>query len=788
MNDLVILQSTQGICAYLESVYGSAAANRGVCVGFDHRAAAGCSSKSFALQAAKVFLSSSFKVWLFHEVVATPFVPWCLEQCGCCAGVMVTASHNPAADNGYKIYWSNGAQIIPPHDAKMAAFIEENLEPWESLADVQEVLNHPLCKDPKADGVMDAYFHRLPSLRCSEENVATAMSVVYTAMHGVGCPFVLQAFDAFGHRDSLHLVAAQCEPDPTFPTVAFPNPEEGKGALKLAFEEADRVGSNLVLANDPDADRLAVAERSGPKASWHVFTGNELGALLGHWAWCCWRKRHPQGDASKVRMVGSAVSSKFLARIASHEGFRFVETLTGFKWMGSKSAELRAEGYDVIFAYEEAIGFCCGDLVKDKDGIAAASVFVEMAKALLKEGKSCQQQLEQLYRKYGALQSLNSYVKSPDSSLTTRIFAAQRGSDKSCYPKTVGDFKVTAVRDLTIGYDSRTSDGQPELPLNLGGEMITYYFSEVNAEVTLRSSGTEPKIKWYSEMRSDVAGDPKLQQLVRSVVCTLLDPVANGLEIRSEDRELLMAQGGLLLGSTDRQARGERQAMLGTRPAQAEARAEVTSSRARKPPLRGSCRFSSDCREPGAEPGTADPLSDTMRGTMGKATPTVPGLGCRAAVETAAALILQRYWRKQRRQPAPAPLGPCRLYQGGAYPHHAAARIQRAWRVSLWRRAFMAYAEHQAFVQCVRPEGLPFSCAQVGWLGSFEWLLRNQKVFGTELAEAEDRQLWSLEKSLAPPDNDIDPWGHRELHRHLAVPWRRGVKGGLLMFHGACTA
>eukprot|EP00434_Breviolum_minutum_P030793 symbB.v1.2.027230.t2/scaffold2778.1/size70658/8 len=504
MNDLVVLQSSQGVCAYLESVFGSAAQSRGICVGFDHRAAAGCSSKSFALQVARVFLLRGFKVWLFRDVVATPMVPWCLEQCGCCAGVMITASHNPAADNGYKLYWSNGAQIIPPHDAKVAQLIEENLEPWASQpGDLEaEVISNPLCKDPKEDGVLDAYFQRLQTLRCSEELLQ-------------GCA-------------ELELLTL---------TVLT---EEGKGALKLAFEEADKVPSiNLVLANDPDADRLAVAEREPGGHAWHVFTGNELGALLGHWAWCCWRKKNPPpADAAKVCMVGSAVSSKFLASMAAKEGFRFVETLTGFKWMGSKSADLRAEGYDVIFAYEEAIGFCCGDMVKDKDGIAAASVFVEMAKSLSHEGRSCRQHLRELYEKYGTLQSLNSYLKSPDPSITTRIFAAQRGKDPSSYPKRLGDFAVTAVRDLTIGYDSRTPDGKPELPLNLGGEMITYYFDEASsAEVTLRSSGTEPKIKFYSEMHS--RDDVQLRSLVRHVVLRLLDPVTHGLEMRPEDKELL---------------------------------------------------------------------------------------------------------------------------------------------------------------------------------------------------------------------------------------------------------
>ncbi|CAK9092456.1 unnamed protein product [Durusdinium trenchii] len=552
MNDLVVLQSTQGVCAYLESVFGAEAKRRGVCVGFDHRAGAGCSSKSFATQVSKVFLSRGFTVWLFRDLVATPFVPWCIEQRGCCAGIMITASHNPAADNGYKLYWSNGAQIIPPHDAKVAALIDDNLEPWTEMQQT-EVTTNPLCKDPGVEGVIASYFERLKSLKCLKSLNVEVLPVVYTAMHGVGCPFVQQAFDAFGHgRESLRLVGAQCEPDPSFPTVAFPNPEEGKGALQLAFQEADSAKCNLVIANDPDADRLAVAERNC--GEWHVFSGNELGALLGHWAFRCWQLRNdknPKADVSRVCMVASTVSSKFLKHLAAKEGFRFVETLTGFKWMGSRSAELRNEGFEVIFSYEEAIGFCVGDMVKDKDGVAAAAVFVEMAKALRNEGTTCFQHLHKLYLEhlgtvyflmYGRPLLLQSYVKSPDPSVTRKLFEAQRGGDQKSYPKCLGGFVVTGVRDLTVGYDSRTPDGVPELPLNLGGEMITYYFDAVEADVTLRSSGTEPKIKFYSEMRSDKGDVSELRKLVRAVVCTLLDPFAHGLEVRPEDQELLTKQ------------------------------------------------------------------------------------------------------------------------------------------------------------------------------------------------------------------------------------------------------
>lgn len=216
--------------------------------------------------------------------------------------------------------------------------------------------------------------------------------------------------------------------------------------------------------------------------------------------------------------------------------------------MGSKSAELRAAGYEVLFAFEEAIGFCVGDLVKDKDGVAAAATFAEMAKQLKKEGKTCRGHLADLYDTYGHVLSLNSYVKSADPALTRRIFERQRSGgakDGVGRYRSVEGFKITGVRDLTVGYDcdTRTTDGKPELPLNLGGEMITYYFGDEEAQVTLRTSGTEPKIKWYSEMRcrkdDRQAAQGRLEKLMREVVVRLLDPHGNALEVRPEDRELL---------------------------------------------------------------------------------------------------------------------------------------------------------------------------------------------------------------------------------------------------------
>eukprot|EP00929_Paragymnodinium_shiwhaense_P100530 TRINITY_DN6291_c0_g1_i1.p1 TRINITY_DN6291_c0_g1~~TRINITY_DN6291_c0_g1_i1.p1 ORF type:complete len:657 (-),score=170.73 TRINITY_DN6291_c0_g1_i1:210-1886(-) len=547
MNDLVVVQSTQGVCAYLEKCFGEEGKKRGVVIGYDHRGRNGCNSRSFAQKAAAVFRHKGFEVYLFEDIVATPLVPFVLEAKKCCAGIMITASHNPADDNGYKLYWENAAQIIPPHDSHIAELIEECLEPWsETYGKGAEGVN-----TVKLDGdLVNAYFKKVSALcRFGSDNALLGRDypITYTAMHGVGTPFVKRSFEAFQHgQASLLVVDEQCSPDPNFPTVAFPNPEEGKGALKLAFAKAESCNSRLVLANDPDADRLAVAERKADGA-WHMFSGNDIGALLGHWAWRMWKLRNPQADASRVCMIASTVSSKFLASVARKEGFKFYETLTGFKWMGSKSYELQKQGFEVLFTYEEAIGFCYGDVVKDKDGVCAAAVFAEMAKQLQKEGKSCLQHLEHLYDTYGHVLQLNSYVKSPDPALTRKIFAKQRGEPDSQgkykYAAKVDAFAVTGVRDLTVGYDTRQPDGKPELPLNLGGEMITYYFDEIEAMVTLRSSGTEPKIKWYSEMRSAAdakeASMAKLAAMVKAAVLDLLDPYSNGLEVRPDDVDLL---------------------------------------------------------------------------------------------------------------------------------------------------------------------------------------------------------------------------------------------------------
>ncbi|KAF0037442.1 hypothetical protein F2P81_010316 [Scophthalmus maximus] len=261
MNELTIIQTTQGFCCYLEDSFENLK-EQGVVIGYDARAhpPSGGSSKLFASLAAAVFISRGVPVHLFSDITPTPFVPFTVSHLGLCAGIMVTASHNPKQDNGYKVYWENGAQIVSPHDKGISKAIEENLEPWPQSWNAEEALKSPLLKDPYQE-IHTQYFKAIQK-HCHHRDInkSSEVKIVHTSVHGVGHTFVQSAFKAFDLHPP-YAVEEQKDPDPEFPTVKYPNPEEGEGVLTLSFALAEREGASVVLANDPDADRLAMAEK-----------------------------------------------------------------------------------------------------------------------------------------------------------------------------------------------------------------------------------------------------------------------------------------------------------------------------------------------------------------------------------------------------------------------------------------------------------------------------------------------------------------------------------------------
>lgn len=530
MNDLVIIQTSQGLAKYLQSKLPDSTM-KGVVISYDGR----YNSHRFARLVAVAFLQLNIPVYLFSKITPTPFVPFTILQLGCSAGIMVTASHNPKDDNGYKVYWENGAQIIPPHDTGIQESIQNNLEPWSRAWDIELTVKSPLCRDPLPE-INKKYFEQLASHVSDRSlNEKCGVTFTFTSMHGVSHPYMVQAFETCGFKKFVP-VEEQMNPDPEFPTVRFPNPEEGKSSLDLSFMTASNSGSRIILANDPDADRLAVAEEQ-PNREWKVFTGNEIGSLLGWWLWRCFREKNPNVPAKSVYMISSTVSSKILSAIAAKEGFNFVETLTGFKWMSNKAHDLIKEGNTVLLAFEEAIGYMCGTIVLDKDGISAAMFVAQLVAYLEAQNLTLADQLHAVYDRYGYHICSNSYYICHHQPTIRNMFTrlrTQRGKDT--YHLQLGSYKIKNVRDLTTGYDDTQPDKKAVLPTSSSSEMITYYF-ENGCVITIRTSGTEPKIKYYSELctppnvpRSEwKAMDAELNEIVKLMVHEFFQPEVNNI-------------------------------------------------------------------------------------------------------------------------------------------------------------------------------------------------------------------------------------------------------------------
>jgi phosphomannomutase len=460
----------------------------GVVVGCDarHRSA------EFAEEVARVLAGAGLAVHVLPLPCPTPLLAFAVRQLSTAAGIMVTASHNPAADNGYKLYLSDGAQVIPPTDREIETRIGA-LGPL-SLIPVADSSSPLIARhgDEIAAAYLDAIVHSTAA--------GAALNVVYTPMHGVAGKLMLAAIDQAGYP-APHVVAAQAEPDPDFPTVAFPNPEE-PGALDLALADARRVGADLVLANDPDGDRLAVAVPDpAADGGWRALTGDQLGALLGA-AQLRWT-----ADLLGTRMAATTiVSSTMLSAIADHAGVRFGETLTGFKWI-ARAADA-VPGARFVFGYEEALGYAVGDVVRDKDGMSAALAMLRLASEASASGRSVRDLYDDLETAHGVHLTSQVTLRTTEPSSVMRRLRAESLTE-------IGGLPVMSVADLADG----TASGLPP------SDVLILRFS--GARVVLRPSGTEPKIKCYIEIVEQLAGRPLAD--ARSAAAGRLAPLRNAL-------------------------------------------------------------------------------------------------------------------------------------------------------------------------------------------------------------------------------------------------------------------
>lgn len=491
LNPGIIIQTAQGYCAYSIKTLGlETMKQKGIVVGYDARNY----SREFAEITANIFIMKGIKVYMFSMIIPTPYVAFAVRYLNAAGGVMVTASHNPATDNGYKVYWDNGAQIIEPHDKGIAAAIQENLHKWEGY-DQALFATSPLCVDP-LEKVRTAYNHMIFNNLCfhyEENNKPSDLIITYSAMHGVGHKPTMWAFEVFGLPLPVP-VPEQIEGNGDFPTSSFPNPEEGEPVFRHSIRVANAHHSDLIICQDPDADRVGLAVRQ-KDGSFRFLHGNHTGTLL---TW--WRMIHYQGDRKKAKVMCSSVSTQMQKVIAEKEGFLFEETLTGFKWLGNAGIKARAEGITPLCAFEEAIGFgLLPDQVPDKDAISCAAVVGEMAHYIWRhEHKTLTDKLDDIYAQYGYFLFNNSYYMCHQPPVIAEVFKHMRTSGPGGkYVQQIGEFKVARVRDMELNYDSSTPDNKPILPA--GGQMLTFYL-ENGCVVTIRASGTEPKIKWYIEL------------------------------------------------------------------------------------------------------------------------------------------------------------------------------------------------------------------------------------------------------------------------------------------------
>ncbi|MCX6397110.1 MAG: phospho-sugar mutase [Propionibacteriales bacterium] len=477
MNRVVVSRAAAGLAAYLKD--HGAGSDDAVVIGYDARH----NSDVFARDTAEIVTGAGLRALVLPRALPTPLLAYAIRALGCVAGVMVTASHNPPQDNGYKVYLGEGSQIVPPADVEIAAQIAA----VGPLADLPRGTTAVTLDDE----VVEQYEHRVASLVGPGPRDLT---IVYTPLHGVGGTTVQEVLEIAGFS-APHEPAAQSAPDADFPTVAFPNPEE-PGAMDLAMALAAEVGADLVVANDPDADRCAVA-LPGPHG-WQMLRGDDVGALLAH---------HLLRQGRQGVYAQSIVSSSLLGAMARAAGQPHQETLTGFKWIG------RIPG--LAFGYEEALGYCVDpDQVKDKDGISALLLVCELAAAEKAAGRTLRDVLDDIAREHGVHATDQLSVRFTDLDQIPATMARLRTEP----PASLGGLQVELVEDLALG--------SADLPATDG---LRYTLAD-RARVIVRPSGTEPKVKCYLEVVVPVEDSPDGVDAARISAAGRLDAIRSDLQ------------------------------------------------------------------------------------------------------------------------------------------------------------------------------------------------------------------------------------------------------------------
>jgi phosphoglucomutase len=488
MNRYTLGMATQGLSNYLKQSFPDQEIK--VAIAHDSRN----NSRLFAETVANVFSGNGITVYLFDDLRPTPELSFAIRHLGCQSGCVITASHNPKEYNGFKVYWNDGSQVVAPHDKNIIVEVNKITSPTEVKFEGDASRIHSIGKE-----IDDAYLTELKKLSINPEAIKQQhdLGIVYTPIHGSGIKLVPPGLAAFGFTN-VSVVEAQATPDGNFPTVQSPNPEE-KSAMQLALDQAKAQNADIVLATDPDADRVGVGVKNS-QGEWVLLNGNQTAALLTHYILSARAKAHKAQPNDFI--VYTIVTSEILGDIARHYGVKSYRTLTGFKYIAGLIRELGSE-QNYICGGEESYGFLIGDFVRDKDAVSACALVAEMAAVAKSQGRTLYEEMEQMYAEYGL------YVED----LISLTKKGQRGAEeikemmaelRKNPPATLAGSPVVEVRDYDNGQIKNLRTGEVE-STGLESSNVLQFITEAGDKISARPSGTEPKIKFYFSVKEPLS-------------------------------------------------------------------------------------------------------------------------------------------------------------------------------------------------------------------------------------------------------------------------------------------
>ena len=511
MNKYTVGKATQGLANY---ILEQGTQDKGVAISYDSRKM----SKEFSMQTALILCANGIKAYLFESLRPVPELSFAVRELKCTAGVMITASHNPPKYNGYKVYWDDGAQIVSPRDKEIINKVRA-VESYNEIKEISEEQAREKGLLSIIDSQMDEkYLKALKEKILNPEIMreeGKGLKVVYTPLHGTGNTVTEKLLKDLGIQN-LYVVPEQKEPDGNFPTVDYPNPEDRR-AFKLALELAKNVDADVVLATDPDADRLGVFSKDTKTGEYKEYTGNMSALLIAEYRISQMKEKGILPEDGMI--IKTIVSSNLTDAIAEHYGLELIEVLTGFKNIGAvmrKAEENKDKTY--VFGFEESYGCLIGDYARDKDGIAAVMALCEVACYYRKQGKTLWDAMIDIYEKYG-------YYKETQVSIVREgVQGAQEIKDMMTHMRNtniekIGDYKVVEFKDIDIDYVKNMITGE-ELKSGLPKSNVLYYGLEDNNWCCIRPSGTEPKIKLYMGVKGNTDGEAnkKLEELKNAML------------------------------------------------------------------------------------------------------------------------------------------------------------------------------------------------------------------------------------------------------------------------------